>query len=138
MGSTKRTARPMRTSSPAPTARRYRSLRSPAARPGALTARARIDSRAVWPQKPGPPGFAMASLRTEIVTLARLSLPASLTQLGLMMTGVVDTLMASRLGVEQLAASALANMWQWSWLSLGLGLVMGIDPLISQAHGRGD
>jgi len=40
--------------------------------------------------------------------------------------------------VRELAASALANMWQWTLLSGGMGLVMGIDPLISQAHGRGD
>jgi len=52
--------------------------------------------------------------------------------------GVVDTLMLSRLGVTELAASALGNAWQWTWMSFGLGLVIGIDPLISQAHGRGD
>lgn len=67
-----------------------------------------------------------------------MSLPVALTQLGLMMTGVVDTLMLGRLGVAELAASALANMWQWASLSFGLGIVMGIDPLVSQAHGRGD
>ena len=79
----------------------------------------------------------MASLRSELLTVARLSLPVSLTQVGLMLTGVLDTAMVGRLGVEELAACALANMWQWAWMSIGLGLVMGIDPLISQAHGRG-
>lgn len=54
------------------------------------------------------------------------------------MTGVVDTLMVSRLGVRELAASALGNMWQWSFMSMGLGVLMGMDPLISQAHGRGE
>jgi MATE family multidrug resistance protein len=61
-----------------------------------------------------------------------------LAQIGLVMIGVVDTLMLSRVGVTELAAGALGNAWQWTFLSLGLGLVMGIDPLISQAHGRGD
>lgn len=70
--------------------------------------------------------------------MARLSTPVAFTQLGLMMTGIVDTLMVSRLGVQELAASALGNMWQWSFLSMGLGVLMGMDPLISQAHGRGD
>jgi MATE family multidrug resistance protein len=55
-----------------------------------------------------------------------------------MTVGVVDTLMLGRVGVTELAASALANSWQWIFLSLGLGLVMGIEPLISQAHGAGD
>jgi MATE family multidrug resistance protein len=77
-------------------------------------------------------------LKSEIRTLLRLSTPVALTQLGLMMTGIVDTLMVSRLGVRELAASALGNMWQWSFMSMGLGVLMGMDPLISQAHGRGD
>lgn len=80
----------------------------------------------------------LASFGHELRVLSRLSAPVALTQVGLMMTGVIDTLMVSRLGVEELAASALANMWQWAFLSLGLGVVMGTDPLISQAHGRGD
>lgn len=81
---------------------------------------------------------APSSLKSEIRTLLRLSTPVALTQLGLMMTGIVDTLMVSRLGVRELAASALGNMWQWSFMSMGLGVLMGMDPLISQAHGRGD
>ncbi len=80
----------------------------------------------------------MASFRRELVKMARLSAPVALAQLGLMTIGVVDTLMLSRVGVAELAASALGNAWQWTFLSLGVGLVMGIDPLISQAHGRGD
>ena len=80
----------------------------------------------------------MGTRRSELLLLCRLSAPIALTQVGLMMTGVVDTLMVARLDVESLGASALGNMWQWSWMSLGVGLVMGIDPMISQAHGRGD
>lgn len=80
----------------------------------------------------------MASFAHELRVLLRLSAPVALTQVGLMLTGVVDTLMVSRLGVTELAASALGNMWQWSFMSFGLGIVMGVDPLISQAHGRGD
>jgi MATE family multidrug resistance protein len=78
------------------------------------------------------------SIRRELKQVLRLSAPVALTQLGLMMIGVVDTLMLSRVGVTELAGSALGNAWQWTFTSLGLGLVAGIDPLISQAHGRGD
>jgi MATE family multidrug resistance protein len=80
----------------------------------------------------------MTSLRNELTTVARMSAPVVLSQLGMMLMGVVDTLMASRLGVAELAASAIANAWQWPLMSFGMGMVMGIDPLISQAHGRGD
>jgi len=79
-----------------------------------------------------------SSLGHELGEIARLSAPVVLTQLGMMTMGVVDTLMVGRLGVTELAASALANTWQWTWMSLGFGIVLGIDPLISQAHGRGD
>lgn len=80
----------------------------------------------------------MSTLLRELGALSRLAGPAILTQLGLMLMGVVDTLMLSRLGVTELAASAIGNAWQWTFMSFGLGLVIGIDPLISQAHGRGD
>jgi multidrug resistance protein, MATE family len=78
------------------------------------------------------------SFNSELRAVARLSGPVVLTQLGLMMTNVVDTLMVGHLGVTELAASALGNMWQWTFMSFGFGLVMGIDPLVSQAHGSGD
>jgi MATE family multidrug resistance protein len=79
-----------------------------------------------------------SSFTTELRTITRLSAPVVLTQVGLMMTNVIDTAMVGRLGLTELAATALANMWQWMFLSFGFGLVMGIDPLVSQGHGRGD
>jgi len=79
-----------------------------------------------------------SKLRAELARVGHLSAPVVLVQLGLMTVGVVDTLMLGRVGVTELAASALANSWQWTFLSLGLGLVMGVEPLISQAHGAGD
>jgi MATE family multidrug resistance protein len=81
---------------------------------------------------------AMPGLAREYRALIRLSWPAALTQIGLMLASVVDTLMLARVNVDALAAGALGNMWQWSLLSIGVGAVMGIDPLISQAHGRND
>jgi MATE family multidrug resistance protein len=80
----------------------------------------------------------MSAWVSEIRALVRLSWPATVTQIGLMLTSVVDTLMLARVGVDALAAGTLASMWQWSVMSVGIGAVMGIDPLISQAHGRGD
>jgi multidrug resistance protein, MATE family len=80
----------------------------------------------------------MTPLRSELRILTRLSVPVALTQLGTMMTGVVDVLMVARIEPESLAACALGNMWQWAWMSMAMGLVIGCDPLIAQAHGRGD
>jgi multidrug resistance protein, MATE family len=80
----------------------------------------------------------MATLRVELGMIARLSGPVALSHVGMMMMGAVETLIVGHLGATELAACALGNVWEWTWLCLGLGLVMGIDPLISQAHGRGD
>ena len=77
-------------------------------------------------------------VRTELLALWTLSWPAAVTQIGLMLFGVIDTLMVARLGADELAASAIANNMQWSVMSIGMGAVMGIDALVSQSHGRGD
>ncbi|HMI92918.1 MAG TPA: MATE family efflux transporter, partial [Polyangiales bacterium] len=80
----------------------------------------------------------MTAFRHELRALFTLAWPATVTQVGLMLTGVVDTMVVARTGATALAAAALAHMWMWSTLSLGVGAVMGTDPMISQAHGRGD
>lgn len=64
--------------------------------------------------------------------------PVVLTQLGLMGFGVVDTLMVGRVGIPELDAAALGNVWFWGTMYLGIGIVYGLDPIIAQAHGRGD
>lgn len=80
----------------------------------------------------------MSTLSHELRGLFRMSVPVALTQLGLMLTTVVDTMMVGHLGQAQLAGLALGNTWHWAFMSICLGVLMGLDPLISQAHGRGD
>lgn len=74
----------------------------------------------------------------ELSTLYKLAVPVAFTQLGMMMTTVVDTMMVGHLGNVPLAALALGNTWNWAFLVICLGLLMGLDPLIAQAHGRGN
>ncbi|MEE8581422.1 MAG: MATE family efflux transporter [Myxococcota bacterium] len=59
-------------------------------------------------------------------------------QLGSMLMGTVDTLMVARIGVEELAAAAMANAWIYAVLLMGQGVIHGIDPLVTQAHGAGN
>ena len=80
----------------------------------------------------------MTPVRGELRELWLLAWPLVMTQLGFMMLGVVDTLLLGHLSVEALGASALANMWSWGGLALGMGAVLGMDPLVSQAHGERD
>ncbi|WP_045118327.1 MATE family efflux transporter [Haliangium ochraceum] len=64
--------------------------------------------------------------------------PAALTQLGAMLLGVVDTLMVGRLGVHELDAVSLGNVWVHGTLIFGMGMVLGLDPIFAQAHGARD
>jgi MATE family multidrug resistance protein len=80
----------------------------------------------------------MSSFGLELRRIARLSVPVALSQLGMTTMAAVDTLLLGHVGVADLAACALANVWEWTWLCLGFGLVLGIEALVSQAHGRGD
>jgi MATE family multidrug resistance protein len=76
--------------------------------------------------------------RDEVRRLLELGIPAALTQLGWMMLGVVDTLMVGQLGVYELDAAALGNIWTFGTLVFGMGVLLGMDPIIAQAHGSGD
>ncbi|PRQ03330.1 Multidrug resistance protein NorM [Enhygromyxa salina] len=79
-------------------------------------------------------GSTLALIR-KLFTIAG---PVVLTQLGIMGFGVVDTLMLGRVGVAELDAAALGNVWLWGTAIFGIGIVFGLDPIIAQAHGRGD
>jgi MATE family multidrug resistance protein len=59
-------------------------------------------------------------------------------QVGTMAMGVVDTLMVGRIGVEALAAAAMANAWIYGVLLAGQGMVHGADPILTQCHGARD
>jgi len=78
------------------------------------------------------------TLGAELRALIRLALPIIVTQVGTMILGVVDTLMVGRLGVDALAATALGNVWVMGTLVLGMGVMLGLDPIMTQAHGAGD
>jgi MATE family multidrug resistance protein len=80
----------------------------------------------------------MSSFGIEMRCIARLSLPVALSQLGMTTMAAIDTILLGHVGVDELAACALGNVWEWTWLCLGFGLVLGIEALVSQAHGRGD
>ena len=75
---------------------------------------------------------------SESRILLRLSIPVVVAQVGMMMMGVIDTIMIARVGVPELAAVAIAATFTWAWGSLGQGVIHGMDPMVSQAHGAGN
>jgi multidrug resistance protein, MATE family len=76
--------------------------------------------------------------RREIRSLMRLALPIVTVQVGLMMMGVVDTLMVGRVSAAALAAVALGNIYFFSVAIFGMGVLFALDPVISQAVGARD
>ncbi len=68
----------------------------------------------------------------------RLALPVVVVQVGIMLIGVVDTMVVGRLSSEALAAVALGHATLMAVYSFGIGMVLALDPLVSQAVGAGD
>jgi len=80
----------------------------------------------------------MSPVRMEMRALLVLALPAAAAQFSTMLMGFVDTVLLGHLGVHELAASSIANVWIHGTLFFAFGVIIGIDPLIAQAHGAGD
>ncbi|HYU33907.1 MAG TPA: MATE family efflux transporter [Thermoanaerobaculia bacterium] len=77
-------------------------------------------------------------LRQELSAAVRLAAPVTLVQLGVMLMGVVDTMMLGHVSAEALAAGALGNIATFPLLIFGAGVLSALDPLIAQAHGADD
>ncbi|HEU4763068.1 MAG TPA: MATE family efflux transporter [Gemmatimonadales bacterium] len=70
--------------------------------------------------------------------MVRLAVPVVVVQVGLMLMGVVDTVMVGHLSKEALAAVTLGNIYVFSTAVIGMGVLMVIDPVVAQAVGAGD
>lgn len=74
----------------------------------------------------------------EFRELVRLAIPIAAAQAGNQLMGVVDTAVVGRLGAGPLGAVGLGNSIYFAFAIFGMGLVMGVDPLASQAFGAMD
>ncbi|HEY3570155.1 MAG TPA: MATE family efflux transporter [Thermoanaerobaculia bacterium] len=79
-----------------------------------------------------------SAFRNELAAAGRLAVPVVISQLGMMLMGVVDTMMLGHLSAGALAAGALGNVLTYCLLNFGYGILSALDPLISQAHGAED
>ncbi len=77
-------------------------------------------------------------LAEELGALARLAVPVSLAGAGLALMSIVDAAVVGRAGAVPLAAIGLANALYFALAVLGMGLMMGLDPMVSQAFGAGE
>lgn len=76
--------------------------------------------------------------RRELRSLVALAAPLVLAQLAQMGLGLVDTLMAGRLGGEALAGIALGSVVLHFVLIVGSGVLFSVSPMVAQAVGAGD
>jgi MATE family multidrug resistance protein len=70
--------------------------------------------------------------------MAAIAMPVVVVQVGLMLMGVVDTLMIGRVDANSLAAVALGNLYFFNAIVIPMGALMVLDPLVSQASGAND
>lgn len=77
----------------------------------------------------------LGTTQSELGPLLRLSIPAVIAQFGQVALGVVDAAFAGSLSVQALDAVTLGNVWQVATMMPLAGIVMGLGPLVSQAHG---
>lgn len=76
--------------------------------------------------------------RGELSQLFRLAAPLAAAQAGTQLMGLVDVAVLGRVGARELGGAGLANAIFFAVSIFGMGIVMGVDPLISQAIGAGD
>ena len=76
--------------------------------------------------------------RRELGLLLRLAAPIAAAQGGQALMSLVDVAVVGRVSKTQLAAVGLANSIFFAVSVVGIGLMMGLDPLASQALGAGD
>lgn len=77
------------------------------------------------------------NVRIELKEMFQLGWPIVLTQLFIMLTGVLDTAMAGRYSSLDLAGVSLGGMFMWPAFMLLSGLTMALTPIASQLRGAG-
>lgn len=81
---------------------------------------------------------ASAETRAELASLFQLAWPIALSFVGSQLLVVVDTAIVGRLGQVELGAVGLGNSICLAVTVMGLGIVLGLDPIVSQALGAGE
>lgn len=78
-----------------------------------------------------------AAAGQELGRLVRLGSPVVAAQMAQMGMGVVDTVMAGRVGARDLAGVALGGNIIWPSMILLMGVLMALTPTVSRLHGAG-
>ncbi len=77
-------------------------------------------------------------LWSDVRRVLALAVPVVFAELGWMGMNVVDTIMVGRLGPAAIGAIGIGGSAFYTFAIFGTGLLLGLDTLVSQAHGAGD
>lgn len=75
---------------------------------------------------------------SELRAMFALAAPLVLSELGWMAMGIVDTMFVGRVSAEAIGAVGLGTSIFYTVAIFAAGLLLGLDTLVSQAHGAGD
>jgi MATE family multidrug resistance protein len=76
--------------------------------------------------------------RSELKAMLGLAAPLVLSELGWMAMGIEDTMFVGRVSAEAIGAVSLGGVLFYTIGIFASGLLLGLDTLVSQAHGAGD
>jgi MATE family multidrug resistance protein len=76
-------------------------------------------------------------LSRELPPMLRLATPVVAAELGWMTMGLVDLMFVGRLGAEALGGVSIGHTLFFAVTVFGIGMLLGLDYLISHAHGGG-
>ena len=79
-----------------------------------------------------------AQFTTSLRALMALALPIAGVQVGMMLMGVVETVICGHVSPVALAAVALGHLYLFCVLVFGMGVLSTLDALVSQGLGAGD
>lgn len=80
----------------------------------------------------------MANLKSELRPMWALAWPLVVAELGWMLQGAVDLVMAGPLGAAAMGACTLGNMLFYPVAVCGTGVLLGMDTLVAQSFGAED
>lgn len=80
----------------------------------------------------------MSPPQGETRRLLRLAIPVTLSSVGNMLMGIVDTMIVGHYSSLDLAGVAAGNSVSTAITVTGVGFLAGMDPIVSQAYGAGD
>jgi MATE family multidrug resistance protein len=74
----------------------------------------------------------------DLRALVKLAVPIVSAQVGIMLMGVVDTIVVGHVSARELAAASLGHLYVFGLAVFAFGTLWSIDPIVSQAAGARD